>query len=95
MWKICCLEQDTILQPSEPYNPRTIHFTTATYKVIAKKRDIIKKTGTFAELNRKWKIPAYLPNYFSGQKGVQEKYLYMVVKINPVNGLKRNQHMAG
>ena len=23
------------------------------------------------------KIPAYIPDYFSGQKGVQEKYLYV------------------
>ena len=37
---------------------------------------------------------AFLPNYFSEQKGVQEKYLNMVVKINPVYWLKRNQHMA-
>ena len=36
--------------------------------------------GIFAEQNRKWKIPAFLPNYFSGQKGEQEKYLNMVVK---------------
>ena len=41
------------------------------------------------------KNSAYLPNYFSEQKGVQEKYLNMVVKINPVYWLKRNQHMAG
>ena len=54
-----------------------------------------KKFGIFAKQNRKWKIPAYLPNYVSGQKGVQEKYLNMVVKKNPVNWLKRNQHMAG
>ena len=40
------------------------------------------------------KIPAYLPNYFSEQKGVQEKSRNMVVKINLVNWLKRNQHMA-
>ena len=36
--------------------------------------------GIFAEKNRKWKIPTFLPNYFSEQKGVQEKYLNMVVK---------------
>ena len=36
--------------------------------------------GIFAAQNRKWKSPAFLPNYFSGQKGVQEKYLNMVVK---------------
>ena len=41
------------------------------------------------------KIPVYLPNYFCEQKVVQEKYRNMVVKINPVNWLKRNQHMAG
>ena len=56
---------------------------------------MIKKLGIFAEQTPKWKIPAYLPNYFSEQKDVQEKYLNMVVKINPVNWLKRNQHMAG
>ena len=39
-----------------------------------------KKFGIFAEQIRKWKIPAFLPNYFSGQKGVQEKSLNMVVK---------------
>ena len=55
----------------------------------------MKKLGIFAEQTQKWKIPAYLPNYFSEQKGVQEKYLNMVVKINPVYWLKRNQHMAG
>ena len=36
--------------------------------------------GILAGRNRKWKIPAFLPNYFSGQKGEQEKYLNMVVK---------------
>ena len=39
-----------------------------------------KKIGKFAELNRKWKIPVFVPNYFRGQKGVPEKNLYMVVK---------------
>ena len=28
----------------------------------------MKKIGIFAEQTRKWKIPAYLPNYFSEQK---------------------------
>ena len=59
-------------------------------KINDKKLKIIKQFGIFAEQNRKWKIPAYLPNYSSGQKGVQEKYLNMVVKINPVYWLKRN-----
>ena len=45
-----------------------------------KKSSLYKKFGIFAEQNRKWKIPAYLPNYSSGQKGVQEKYVNMVVK---------------
>ena len=39
-----------------------------------------KKFDIFAEQNQKWKIPAHLPNYFSGQKGVQENSLNMVVK---------------
>ena len=56
---------------------------------------MMNKLSIFAEQTPKWKIPAYLPNYFSEQKDVQEKYLNMVVKINPVNWLKRNQHMAG
>ena len=38
--------------------------------------------GKFADPNRKWKIPVFIPNYFRWQKGVQDKYLYMVVKIN-------------
>ena len=56
---------------------------------------MLKKYGTFAELTRKWKIPAFLPNYFSGQKGVQEKSLNMVVKKNPVYWMKKSQNMAG
>ena len=64
-------------------------------KPIQKKSNFKKKFGILAEQNRKWKIPAFLPNYFSGQKGVQENYLHMVLKINPVNWLKRNQHMDG
>ena len=35
-----------------------------------KNQDILKRFGIFAEQNRKWKIPTYLQNYFSGQKGV-------------------------
>ena len=54
----------------------------------------MKKLGIFSEQTQKWKIPTYFPNYFSEQKGGQEKYLNMVVK-NPVYWLKRNQHMAG
>ena len=53
---------------------------------------------TFCNLslkNRNWKILCILLNYFRGQKGVLENYLHMVVKINPVNWRKRNQHMAG
>ena len=49
-------------------------------KPIQKKSNFKKKFGILAEQNRKWKIPAFLPNYFSGQKGAQEKYLNMVVK---------------
>ena len=49
-----------------------------------KKSKLWKKSGIFAELNLKWKVPAHFPNYFNVQKGVQEKYLHMVVKINPV-----------
>ena len=52
-------------------------------KPFQKKSNFKKKFGIFAEQNRKWKIPAFLPNYFSGQKGEQEKYLNMVVKKNP------------
>ena len=55
----------------------------------------MKKLGIFAKQAWKWKIHAYLPNYFSEQKGVQEKYLNMVVKMNPVYWQKINQHMAG
>ena len=51
----------------------------------------MKKLSMFAEQSRKLKISAYLPNYFSEQKGVQEKFLHMVVKINPVYWMKRNQ----
>ena len=43
------------------------------------------------------KIPAYLPNYFSEHKDVQEKYLNMVVKKSgqlaekkPAYGRKKN-----
>ena len=44
------------------------------------------------------KFPPYLPNYFSGQKGVQEKYLNMVVnkkssqlaEKKPAYGRKKN-----
>ena len=49
--------------------------------ILANKLKTEKKFGIFAEQIRKWKIPAFLPNYFSGQKGVQEKSLNMVVKI--------------
>ena len=48
----------------------------------------------FAEQTRKWKISAYLPNYSGEQKGVQEKYLNMVVKINRVYWLKTEKKPA-
>ena len=68
---------------------------TPTYELTTQITKKMKKLGIFAEQTRKWKIPAYWPNYFSEQKGVQEKCLNMVVKINPVYWLKRNQHMTG
>ena len=75
--------------------PRFIHYATPTHEIFLFKLQILKKFVKFAELNRKLKIPVYLPYYFCGQKGVPEKYLHMVVKINPVYWLKRNQHVEG
>ena len=64
---------------------------TAAHETFTKKLETLNKFGKFAKPNRKWKIPVYIlvpvPNYFRGQKGVLEKYLYMVVKI-PVYGGK-------
>ena len=54
------------------------------------KLGILQKFGKFAEPNRKWKISIYIPKYFRGQKGMQEKYLYMVVKIKLVYWLDKN-----
>ena len=62
-------------------NTRSNHKATSTHEKMKKKLNIINFFGIFVEQNPKWKIPAYLPNYFSGQKAVQEKYLNMVVKI--------------
>ena len=65
---------------------------TAAHETFTKKLETLNKFGKFAKPNRKGKIPVYIlvpvPNYFRGQKSVQEKYLYMVVKI-PVYGGKK------
>ena len=71
MWKSCYLHQDSNLRPLLLFYPHATHYTTAACENATKKFYILKKYSTFAELTRKWKIPAFLPNYFSGQKGVQ------------------------
>ena len=59
---------------------------------MSKKLKVKKKFGIFAEQIRKWKIPAFLPNYFSGQKGVQEKSLNMVVKKSSLLDEKKPEY---
>ena len=68
--------------------PRSTHYSRLLQRMFEKKLKI-------SQTKPKKKIPVYVLNYFSGQKGVQEKYLHMVVKIKPVYWLKRKQHMAG
>ena len=57
--------------------PRSTHYSRLLQRMFEKKLKI-------SQTKPKKKIPVYVLNYFSGQKGVQEKYLHMVVKIKPV-----------
>ena len=85
----CFLSEKVQLAGIEPMTPgaelpRSTNYAVPTFNAILKKSKLWKKSGIFAELNLKWKVPAHFPNYFNVQKGGREKYLHMVVKINPV-----------